>query len=107
MDPPYLLQTLHICSQTLAFLRPQMFLPFPVESTASLRPSVIDLWNSALASFLSQVHYKSADDSLDCEDPVRFVIRTWPWQDQAEGLPQALLRVKTDAAKDQEKKRRR
>ena len=44
------------------------------------------------------VHYKSTDESLDYEDPVRFVIRTWPWQDQAEGLPQALLKVKTEAA---------
>ena len=86
-------------SQTQAFLSPQMFMACPVESTASLRSWFIDLWNSALASFLRQVvHYKSTDESLDFEDPVRFVIRTWPWQDQAEGLPQALLKVKTDAA---------
>jgi hypothetical protein len=94
-------------SHTLAFICPKMFLPCPVESTLSLRSSVIELWNSVLASFDSQVHCKSGDDSLDCEDPVRFVIRTWPWQNQAEGLLQALLRVKTDAVKDQEKKRRR
>ena len=86
-------------SQTQAFLSPQMFMACPVESTASLRSWFIDLWNSALASFLRQVvHYKSTDESLDFEDPVRFVIRTWPWQDQAEGLPQALLKVKTDSA---------
>ena len=86
-------------SQTLAFLSPEMLLACPVESTASLRSWFVDLWNSALVSFLRQLlHYKSADDSLDFEDPVKFVIRTWPWQDQAEGLPQALLKIKTEAA---------
>lgn len=35
-------------------------------------------------------------DGMDFEDPVRFVIRTWPWLEQSEGLPQALLRVKTE-----------
>jgi len=95
-------------SQTQAFLSPQMFLACPVESTASLRSWFIDLWNSALATFLRQVvHYKSMDDSLDFEDPVRFVIRTWPWQDQAEGLPQALLKVKTEAATLQSDRKRK
>ena len=34
------------------------------------------------------VQQASAEDRLDFEDPVRFVLRTWPWPDQAEGLPQ-------------------
>ena len=34
------------------------------------------------------VQQAAAEDRLDFEDPVRFVLRTWPWPDQAEGLPQ-------------------
>ena len=85
-------------SQTRAFLSPNLFMDCPVESTASLRSWFIDLWNSKIASFLRHViHFRSSSTSLDFEDPVRFVIRTWPWQDSAEGLPQALLKVKTDS----------
>ena len=29
---------------------------------------------------------------------MRFVIRTWPWQEEAEGLPQALVKVKTETS---------
>ena len=102
MDLSFLLQPLHIArttSQTLAFISPKMFLDCPVESTASLSSWFIDRWNSALVSFLRlSFHYKSKDESLDYEDPARFVIRTFPWQDQTEGLPQALVKVKTEAA---------
>ena len=81
-----------------------------VDCTGSLRSWFIDLWNSTLVNFLRQVRdygsygddhgcdgddhvwqvvqQASAEDRLDFEDPVRFVLRTWPWPDQAEGLPQ-------------------
>jgi hypothetical protein len=29
----------------------------------------------------------------ELEDPVKFIIRTWPWSDGAQGLPQVLLTV--------------
>jgi len=84
-------------SATSAFFPPNMFLPCPVDCTGSLRSWFIDLWNSTLVNFLRQVvQQASAEDRLDFEDPVRFVLRTWPWPDQAEGLPQALLKVKTE-----------
>ena len=81
-----------------------------MDCTGSLRSWFIDLWNSTLVNFLRQVRdygsngddhgcdgddhvwqvvqQASAEDRLDFEDPVRFVLRTWPWPDQAEGLPQ-------------------
>ena len=122
---------------------------FKVDCTGSLRSWFIDLWNSTLVNFLRQVQdYDSndgndgddgalqvvqqaaAEDRLDFEDPVRFVLRTWPWPDQAEGLPQvlilshsvlssepglglnsshmqALLKVKTESAGGQQQQRRR
>ena len=42
---------------------------------------------------LQVVQQASAEDRLDFEDPVRFVLRTWPWPDQAEGLPQVSILV--------------
>ena len=73
---------------------------FKVDCTGSLRSWFIDLWNSTLVNFLRQVRdYNSnnygeggddggdgvvlqvvqqaaAEDRLDFEDPVRFVLRT-------------------------------
>ena len=34
------------------------------------------------------VQQAAVEERPDFEDPVRFVIRTWPWPDQPEGLPQ-------------------
>ena len=89
-------------SGTASFLSPSVFMPCPVDSTAQLREWFIDLWNSSLINLLRQVvqdrereaGVRGADDF---EDPVKFVIRTWPWLDQADGLPQALLKVKTES----------
>ena len=37
---------------------------------------------------LKVVQQAAVEERPDFEDPVRFVIRTWPWPDQPEGLPQ-------------------
>ena len=37
---------------------------------------------------LQVVQQAAVEERPDFEDPVRFVIRTWPWPDQPEGLPQ-------------------
>ena len=82
-----------------------------VDCTGSLRSWFIDLWNSTLVNFLRQVpdrnsnsvdddvvqvvQQAAAEDRLDFEDPVRFVLRTWPWPDQAEGLPQVPILIIT------------
>jgi len=90
-------------SAASAFFPPTMFLPCPVDCTASLRAWFIDLWNSNLVNLLRQVVQQAAvEERPDFEDPVRFVIRTWPWPDQPEGLPQALLKVKTESARRRE-----
>ena len=70
----------------------------PVDSTKDMRTWFIDTWNTSLVSTLRQVvlNQNCEAQGVEFEDPVRFVIRTWPWQDQAEGLPQALLKVKTE-----------
>jgi len=67
-----------------------------------MREWFIDLWNSSLINLLRQVVQDREREpgvrvAEDFEDPVRFVIRTWPWLDQADGLPQALLKVKTES----------
>ena len=58
----------------------------------------MDTWNTSLVTTLRQVilNQNCEAQGVEFEDPVRFVIRTWPWQEQAEGLPQALLKVKTE-----------
>ena len=89
-------------SGTASFLSPSVFMPCPVDSTAQLREWFIDLWNSSLINLLRQVvqdreREAGVRGAEDFEDPVRFVIRTWPWLDQADGLPQALLKVKTES----------
>ena len=87
-------------SGTASFLSPSVFMPCPVDSTAQLRDWFIDLWNSSLINLLRQVVQNREREGgvEDFEDPVRFVIRTWPWQEQEEGLPQALLKVKTESS---------
>ena len=79
---------------------------FPLQSTYKLRPWFIEIWNTKivpdLRGVLSSVDAKcltnneqmgAFDDEM--EDPVKFVIRTWPWSEDAEifGLPQALIPV--------------
>ena len=79
---------------------------FPLQSTYKLRPWFIEIWNTKIVSdlreVLSSVNAKlltnneqmgTLDDEM--EDPVKFVIRTWPWSEDAEkfGLPQALIPV--------------
>ena len=79
---------------------------FPLQSTYKLRPWFIEIWNTKivpdLRGVLSSVNAKrltnneqmgAFDDEI--EDPVKFVIRTWPWSEDAEifGLPQALIPV--------------
>ena len=79
---------------------------FPLQSTYKLRPWFIEIWNTKivpdLRGVLSSVSAKrftnneqmgAFDDEM--EDPVKFVIRTWPWSEDAEifGLPQALIPV--------------
>ena len=49
------------------------------------------------SQYFYAIHY-FLQSGVEFEDPVRFVIRTWPWQEEAEGLPQALLKVKTETS---------
>ena len=85
-------------SRTESFLSPTVFMPCPVDSTKAMRQWFMDTWNTSLVTTLRQVvlNQNCEAQGVEFEDPVRFVIRTWPWQDQAEGLPQALLKVKTE-----------
>ena len=79
---------------------------FPLQSTYKLRPWFIEIWNTKivpdLRGVLSSVNAKSFTNNEqmgafvdEMEDPVKFVIRTWPWSEDAEifGLPQALIPV--------------
>ena len=77
-------------SQTKSFLSPFSFLSCPVQSTAVIRAWFIDFWNSQLHSFLRQV---GEDGEGDWEDPVMFVLRTWPWPGEGE---EELQQVRTD-----------
>ena len=79
---------------------------FPLQSTYKLRPWFIEIWNTKIVPDLREVlrsvnakrltnneQMGAFDDEM--EDPVKFVIRTWPWSEDAEifGLPQALIPV--------------
>ena len=79
---------------------------FPLQSTYKLRPWFIEIWNTKivpdLRGVLSSVNSRrlTNDEQMgtfddEIEDPVKFVIRTWPWSEDAEifGLPQALIPV--------------
>ena len=44
---------------------------------------------------LQVVQQAAVEERPDFEDPVRFVIRTWPWPDQPEGLPQVQELIRT------------
>ena len=81
-------------SQTKSFLSPSIFMSCPVESTQQLKTWFIEhLWNSSLVTKLRQVVAESDQMSVDFEDPVKFVIRTWPWRSEVESLPQVLEAV--------------
>ena len=80
---------------------------FPLETTYKLRTWFIDLWNTRIVQELRErpeyqegswskgndVTHKMTIDKM--EDPVRFIVRTWPWKEDATtlGLAQALIPV--------------
>ena len=84
---------------------------FPLESTYQLRPWFIELWNTKIVQELRTMLIPLAENEAkhsnhgrlqeglafedELEDPVKFVIRTWPWKEDAAtfGLPQALIPV--------------
>ena len=87
-----------------------MALDFPVDSTYKLRPWFIEIWNTKLVHKLRNFSYTFLNDNetsqnnqLACsttlkegiEDPIKFIIRTWPWKEDAEAfsLPQVLIPV--------------
>ena len=84
-------------SHTQSFLSPSIFMSCPVDSTQQLRTWFIDHWNSAQIPLLRQVARESHHQTVDWEDPVKFVIRTWPWREEVEGLADILLAVNTQA----------
>ena len=73
-------------SHTQSFLSPSIFMNCPVDSTQQLKTWFIDHWNSSQIPMLRQVAKQSRQQAVDWEDPVKFVIRTWPWRDEVEGL---------------------
>ena len=55
----------------------------------------MDLWNLILVEELKR---NILDKSGLSEDPVKMIIRTWPWKDQDGGLSQALRPLLTRGA---------
>ena len=82
-------------SHTQSFLSPTVFMSCPVDSTQHLKTWFIDHWNSSQIPRLRQVTRQNQEQRVDWEDPVKFVLRTWPWRDEVEGLAQTLLTVNT------------
>ena len=82
-------------SHTQSFLSPSVFMSCPVDSTQHLKTWFIDHWNSSQIPRLRQVTRQNQEQRVDWEDPVKFVLRTWPWRDEVEGLAQTLLTVNT------------
>ena len=87
-----------------------MTLDFPVDSTYKLRPWFIEIWNTKLVHKLRNFSHTflkdnetSQNNQSACsttskeglEDPIKFIIRTWPWKEDAEAfsLPQVLIPV--------------
>ena len=87
-----------------------MTLDFPVDSTYKLRPWFIELWNTKLVHKLRNLSHTFLNDNETSqnnqsacstsskdgiEDPIKFIIRTWPWKEDAESfsLPQVLIPV--------------
>ena len=87
-----------------------MSLDFPVDSTYKLRPWFIEIWNTKLVHKLRNFSYTFLNDNeasqnnqTACsttlkegiEDPIKFIIRTWPWKEDADvfSLPQVLIPV--------------
>ena len=80
---------------------------FPVDSTYKLRPWFIEIWNAKLVhkirnyanTFLhdDRILQPECNNSLNegIEDPIKFIIRTWPWKEDVEAysLPQVLIPV--------------
>ena len=84
-------------SQTQSFLSPSVFMSCPVDSTQQMKDWFIQqLWNSSIVNILRKVVSDSGQQSLDFEDPVKFVIRTWPWREEVDSLPQHLLAVRLE-----------
>ena len=83
----------------------------PLETTYKLRCWFVDLWNARLANELRNIYDRNQTKALikredgcvgsessaneSVEDPVKFVVRTWPWKEDAKtlGLPQALIPI--------------
>lgn len=84
-------------SQTQSFLSPSVFMSCPVDSTQQMKDWFIQqLWNSSIVNILMKVVSDSGQQSLDFEDPVKFVIRTWPCREEVDSLPQHLLAVRLE-----------
>jgi hypothetical protein len=60
----------------------------PLESSHQFRAWFVDLWNLVLVEELRK-ELKDKPVTI-AEDPVKIIIRTWPWKDHEGGLPQAL-----------------
>ena len=69
-------------------LPPSLFMEsIPLESTHNFKSWFMDTWNLKLVRQLRQLPLN--DDT----DPVRFVIQSWPWKEDSQGLAQALKPV--------------
>ena len=82
-------------SQTQSFLSPSIFMSCPVDSTQELKTWFIDHWNASQIPLLRQVTEENQHQTVDWEDPVKFVIRTWPWREEVEALSHSLLALNT------------
>ena len=89
-------------SQTQSFLSPSLFMSCPVDSTQQLKTWFIDHWNSAQIPLLRQVARQSQQQAVDWEDPVKFVLRTWPWREEVETLSHSLQAVNTETGSGSE-----
>ena len=75
----------HLNSFTNFVLSPKVFISCPLNNTHILRTWIIDLWNNELVRVLRK--YSGS------EDPVNYLVKTWPWKDDVRGLPRAVCPV--------------
>lgn len=82
-------KTLHQRSSWVPKLH--IFLECPLEGSRQFRQWFVNTWNAILVHELRRTSKLQLDDKG--EDPVKFVIRTWPWKDESGSLQRDLQRV--------------
>ncbi|TRY73505.1 hypothetical protein TCAL_05475 [Tigriopus californicus] len=82
-------KTLHQRSSWVPKLH--IFLECPLEGSKQFRQWFVKTWNAILVHELRRTPKLQLDEKG--EDPVKFVIRTWPWKDESGSLQRDLQRV--------------